>query len=387
MMYSSSIATASLRIVAFLSELIGSISITRQALHKRVNQKAVTFFEMALALAISYRSRRGGNSGKPKFGFDRIIVEDSTTITLPDHLIEVFKGGKNACCEKAGMKIDAAFDLVNKRFLRFDIHESSKADQGFSLEGANEFGKGDLLLRDKGYFNLPAFREVIANGCSLITLRHSGTILICPKTFQEIDLPTLFRRRKRIDMEVLAGKKEQLPLRMIAFKLPKAVAQERRRKAKKEALRRGKTASAESLRLLDWQIYLTNCDSNAPTFKNVMELYMQRWTIEILFKGFKSHMRIDQVPPHCSEAMLRSLILSALLRITLTFVVALPILEEKAGDRMVSSLKLFSLMEALDCLGESDALEEQWLRESILRHCCYEKRKRKSAPEIFNEMG
>ena len=84
-------------------------------------------------------------------------------------------------------------------------------------------------------------------------------------------------------------------------------------------------------------------------------------------------------------ALLRSLILSALLRITLTFVVTLPILEEKAGDRIVSSLKLLSLMEALDCLGEVDA-QEQWLRESILRHCCYEQRKRKSAPEIFNEM-
>ena len=170
MIYSSSISTASLRTAAFLSELIGSISITRQALHKRVNKKAVSFFEMALALAISHRSGSGRHFEKLKFGFNRIIVADSTTITLPDHLIDVFKGGKNAYCEKAGMKIDAAFDLVNKRFMRFDIHESSKADQGFSLEGANEFGNGDLLLRDKGYFNLPAFREVIANGCSLITL-------------------------------------------------------------------------------------------------------------------------------------------------------------------------------------------------------------------------
>ena len=114
---------------------------------------------------------------------------------------------------------------------------------------------------------------------------------------------------------------------------------------------------------------------------------MQRWTIEILFKDFKSHMRIDKAPPRCSEAMLRSLVLSALLRIALAFVVALPIIEGNSGDRQISSLKLLSLMEALDCIGENIDFEERSLIGSVLRHCRYEKRKRKSAPEIFNDLS
>ena len=59
---------------------------------------------MALGLALSFRCHRGGNSRKSKFGFNGIIVADSATITLPGHLIDFFKGGKNAYREKAGKK-------------------------------------------------------------------------------------------------------------------------------------------------------------------------------------------------------------------------------------------------------------------------------------------
>lgn len=176
-------------------------------------------------------------------------------------------------------------------------------------------------------------------------------------------------------------------MRLVAFRLPREVADLRRRRIKLNAKRRGRTLSRELLDLQDWQIYLTSCAPETLSFEDVMSLYRQRWTIEILFKGFKSHMRIDQVPPSCSEVMLRSLILSALLRIVLTHVIILPILEKLPDECLISSLKLLSLVEAIETLGENASSTKAWQYENALKHCCYEQRNRKSLPQRLNALG
>ena len=151
--------------------------------------------------------------------------------------------------------------------------------------------------------------------------------------------------------------------------------------ASKQAIRKmNQRAGTRLLALQEWQIYLTACDSPALSLQNAYELYRQRWSIEILFKAFKSHMRIDQIPAYASESMVRCLVLWALIRIARSFVVVLPILEEALDRASVSLLKLYSLIEALALDLSPFYFENPSNLETFLKHCRYEKRKRVSLP-------
>lgn len=385
MIEATNIPTASLRIVAFLSGRFSSVSVSKQALHKRLNARARKFFESLLGEAISSKAK----SALPerKLGFSRIIVQDSTSIALPQHLLEVFKGAKNASGERSGLKIHASFDLLAKRFTGFEIREQRSADQGFALEGTEGLGEGDLLLRDLGYFSVASFRELERNKAHVLTRWQPKVALVDPIKLDTIDLLPLLRGSSRIDREVLVAEKERLSMRLIAFRLPKEIAEERRRKLKENAKRKGRTPSRYLLELQDWQIHLTTCDRDSLSFEEVFELYRQRWMIEILFKGFKSHMSIGRMPPYGSEMMVRCLILCTLIRIVLASVVTLPILEEAPQERHISVLKLLSLVEALGFEPNSSYFDERINLDNFLRHCRYEKRKRKALPQRLDSLG
>lgn len=385
MIEASSISAASLRIVAFLSGAFSSDGVSKQALHKRINARACKLFESLLGEVIS--SKTGTSAPKIKLGFSRIIVQDSTSIALPQHLLEVFKGAKNASGERSGMKIHASFDLLAKRFTDFEIREQRSSDQGFALEGIEGLGEGDLLLRDLGYFSIGSFRQLKRNKADVLTRWQPKVCLLDHGNLDTIDLLGLLRSSARIDRDVLVGKNERFRMRLIAFRVPQRIGEKRRRKLKETAKRKGRTPSRELLELQDWQIYLTTCDRERLSFEDAYDLYCQRWTIEVLFKGFKSHMHIDQIPPYVSEMMVRCLVFCTLIRIAQTSVVTLSILEKTLKEPSVSALKLFSLVEALGFEPDFSYFCDRANLDNFLKHCRYEKRKRKPLPQILDSLG
>lgn len=379
-------SSASLRTVAFLSGELTSQEVSKQALHGRVNARAVECFETLLGEAMA--SKAGSALPEPRSGFRRIIVQDSTSIGLPRHLADVLKGGGNASSEAAGLKIHTSFDLVARRFISFEIREQRSPDQGFALEGIEGLGEGDLLLRDLGYFSIGSFRELERSKAHVLTRWRFNVALVDPHGMDTIDVPALLRAGGRIDRRVLAGAQERLPMRLVAFRVPAEVAKKRRRRIRETAKRKGHTPSRDLLILQDWQIYLTTCDRESLSFENVFELYCQRWAIEILFKGFKSHMRIDKIPPRCSEAMARCLVCAALVRIVLaTQIASFPTLGQEPGEPGVSLLKVFSLVEVLGFEPSCRYFEDPAKLANFLRHCRYEKRKRKSLPQRLDSLG
>lgn len=316
------------------------------------------------------------------------MVQDSASIALASHLFEDFPGARNAFGDHAGAKVHASFDLVGRRFAGFSICAHRRADQGFSLEGVEGFGKGDLLIRDLGYFNLDAFRLLEKNGGDILTRWQPRTTLWNPGDGKAIELRQLLRRGgSEVDCEVLVGDGQRFPMRLVALRVPEQVAQKRRRKVREEAKRRKRAPSKELLELQDWQIYLTTCGPEALSLGKVRELYRQRWAIEILFKAFKSHMRVDKMPPLASATMARCLILCSLARIARAAVVALPTLDGDGDEQQVSLLKFYSLVEALGGELDDDYLADDSNRDNFVRHCRYEKRKRASMPERLKSLG
>ena len=381
---STQVAAASLRIVAFASGAFAAASVSRQALHKRVNAKALEFLGGVLNAAILWRLGDGKATGKA--GFRRIVVQDSTSLGLPMSMYGLFPASGNQTGEAAGMKVHTTFDLLSRRLLGFAVTDARTPDQRHAASGAEGLGKGDLLIRDLGYFSVPALREVMASGVDVITRLRLDVALYDPETRSAVDLPRLLRSAETVDVQVLAGRDQLLPMRLVAFRLPAEIGQERRRALRRNAKRRsGGRPSKLALSLQDWQIYLTSCGDLG--CDQLRELYRQRWGVEILFKAFKSHGRLEGAPPLASAAMIQCLILSNLIRITLAHTFLLPALLARSKGKPVSELKLHSLCETLACIGPDVELDQSSVMENILRHCLYETRKRKPLPQRLATLG
>lgn len=68
----------------------------------------------------------------------------------------------------------------------------------------------------------------------------------------------------------------------------------RRRKANKLAKSHGYTSSSKNQKLLGWSLFITNIPETKIKAKNIELLYKLRWQIELLFKLYKSHFRLDK---------------------------------------------------------------------------------------------
>jgi IS4 transposase len=72
------------------------------------------------------------------------------------------------------------------------------------------------------------------------------------------------------------------------------VAQQRRRRIREGARQRGETPSQESLALADWTVVITNAPVELMSAQEAFILLHIRWQIELLFKLWKSHAKIDE---------------------------------------------------------------------------------------------
>jgi hypothetical protein len=84
-------------------------------------------------------------------------------------------------------------------------------------------------------------------------------VLFDPQTQQPLKLLSLLKSRPQLELDVLLGARELMPVRLVALRLPAPLAAQRRRRARANARRDHTLRLTERyLKLLDWTILLTN---------------------------------------------------------------------------------------------------------------------------------
>jgi hypothetical protein len=373
----------SLSSFAFLLSFISGRCVSKQALAKRINDPCVAFVKKAIFTIIDNLCKLSQNREQGLFmAFNRVLIQDSTHIPLPDHLSASYPGARNQYKKKssAGMKIQVVYNLLSEQFIHFSLSPFSHTDQAAAPDILHLGRKGDLVLRDLGYFVLPVFKKMITKGIFFLSRLRQQVILYDPKNIKRINLLAELIKYKTLDIDVLIGQKERVPLRLVAVPVPESVANERRRKAKTNRDKR-LTPTKESLRLLNWQILITNVDRSVWNTKQVIAAYMMRWRIETIFKAWKSHFHITAVPTG-SKSQVEIWILAKLLSITLfqVFFDQIYISLKEKTDRSLSLLKFVHLFALLSSSFSFTALTDKnnQLMQDILRvHCTYEKRKKR----------
>ena len=306
---------------AALLGVLGHTRLAKQSLWERINPRAVGFLQHLLGTVIAQRVQSAPQAvPKALQAFGRVLVQDSTTIQLIPKLAAVFPGSSNQCGSQHGqLKIQAIYDLLSQRFVSFGLSGFTRNDQAAARDVLPLLERADLVLRDLGYFVIESFERISQAGAYFLSRIRLNTKIYDPLTGREINLLGQLRRYGQLDRQVQLGK-QRMPVRLVALRLPAPVAAQRRRQAKMNRDKRCQP-SARSLQLLGWAIFLTNVPRSVCNAQSVAEIYGLRWRIETLFKAWKSHFGLTEVP-RGSEAQLLVVIYARLLFITVLAQVA-----------------------------------------------------------------
>jgi hypothetical protein len=289
---SYSLATWAAQLSALQSGLF-----SKQALHRRCSLGMLNFLQLCVASVLGNFMRR--DCPAEVFNqFGRVLVQDSTALALHPSLAKYFPGcGNQHQSSLASLKIQAVFDLRSQSWAQFELGSFTNNDQKASPLILDHLQPTDLVIRDLGYAVFKVWRQIAARGAYFLSRWRSDFRLFDPQTRQPLELLTLLQSRPQLELDVLVGASELLPVRLVALRLPAPLAAQRRRRARANARRDSRLKLSEGyLKLLDWTILLTNVTPKQLSTQQLLEAYGCRWQIEVLFKSWKSHFQLGRLP-------------------------------------------------------------------------------------------
>jgi hypothetical protein len=222
--------------------------------------------------------------------FTSVIIQDSSTIVLPDDLKEEYPGcGGSYGGGQAALKLQVEWDLRSGALTHVQI-EAGRSPDGATTRQEARRGPGSLRIADLGYFDLAVFEAMTQAGEYYLSRLQYTTSLRKPDG-TAVDLATWLPQHTGafLDEPMLLGEAKRLPCRVLAWRLPAEQAARRRQKLRQEYKNTyGKEPSAKRLALCDWTILVTNVPVELLSPEEAVILYRARWQIELLFKRWKS---------------------------------------------------------------------------------------------------
>lgn len=328
---------ASLGQLTQLAATVG-VAITPQGLDQRFTRQTADCLE-ALVQAIVRETVVAQPVAIPILQrFTAVTVQDSSTIALPAALVDRWRGTGHGtdptAATTAALKVQVRWDLCTGRLEGPLLSAGRTSDRraAFQSQQAAPLPPKALRLADLGYFTLAVFTELAAHDVYFLSrLQVQTAVFVAPTTVvPPAAVAETFRTRVRdrarargrtatgdwvgpatgtqlhllpwlqaqplgpVEHPVHLGVQEQVPARLLAVRVPPAVADERRRRLRAEANAKGLTVSQARLRWASWTILVTNVPPTLLTLEEALVLLRARWQIELLFKLWKQHGVLDE---------------------------------------------------------------------------------------------
>ncbi len=272
--------------------------ISREALHYRFSEEAAALLLKCLQFVLKQKVGSIGTiDSKLLRPFRRVLLIDSSSWDVNEKLCGILPGSGGSA-SAANCKLQTVYDYKRSELTFMEMTEGTCPDNRYTNNVPDMLNKGDLLLMDQGYFKLTTFGGIIEKGAFFLTRFLVGTGLTEAITNAPLDLSERLSKLQgnACEIDVLMGsrKSSRVPCRLIALRVGEQIANERRRRLKKEAKKKGRTVSKHHLRMCDWTLLITNVPKRWLPIEMVRALYTVRWQIELLFKQFKSILRVHQ---------------------------------------------------------------------------------------------
>ena len=225
--------------------------------------------------------------------FAGVYLYDSSTIALPAALVEQFPGsGRDSHGQRpAAVKCQVELELGTGT-LDLQLEPARQTDVRSELV-RRPLPAGALRLADRGYLDLARLADDTAAGIWWISRLQSSMIVEGAGRRGTLAAWLQQCTADRVDQDVRVGGSDQLPCRLLARRVPPAVAQKRRQRLMQRAKKQGRKVSAERLGLCDWNVCITNLPPQLLTSAEAWVLLRSRWQVELLFKLWKSHGGLD----------------------------------------------------------------------------------------------
>jgi hypothetical protein len=176
---------------------------------------------------------------------------------------------------------------------------------GETLTNFNNFGKGDIVLADRAYGSIKSIEHVKASGADFIIRLKYNAFTMYDDSAERFDLASAIKNMNEGDnLELNVHYKNDgklTPIRICIYRKTSEQSLNSERNMKKSNKKKGRTEpSAAQLFYGSYVIVATTlsleCDK-------ILELYRQRWQIEILFKRLKSLFDYDDMPARTETTM------------------------------------------------------------------------------------
>ena len=272
------------------------VQLTPQGLEQRFTSQAVIFlrqvFEVAIAQVVV-----ADPVAIPLLGrFAAVVLEDSSSVRLPDELRSVFQGcggsngGKHT---SSALKVFVRLDMLRGRLECSQLLDGRHADSKTPFrEVAN--APRTLHVRDRGFADLTRWKQEAEQeeytvsyykvGMQLLT--HAGEVIKLASWLSSLSSSTAER-------EVVVGADARVPMRLLVERVPDEVRKERVERLRREVQKHGRALSEQSEQLAGWTLLLTTAGQELLSLSQALVVVRLRWQIELLFKLWKQHGHLD----------------------------------------------------------------------------------------------
>ncbi|WP_431028138.1 IS4 family transposase [Lysinibacillus sp. LZ02] len=309
---SQEIASTSLPQLCSRLEASTGVLMSPEGLNQRFNSAAVAFLQEAFTFLLTQKlCATQSLSSRILSAFERIRILDATVFQLPDSFATDYQGSGGSS-NTAGVKIQLEYDLLSGQFLHVQLGPGKNNDKTYGTVCLETVEKGDLCLRDLGYFDLSDLQAIHDKEAYYISrLKLNTRIYIKNPEPEYFKNGTLKKQTEYIQLdmaqmmasltpgetleisEAYIGQNQKLPTRVIIHRLTDDQTQTRLKNQAIREKKKGIVMKEKSKRLMGMNVYITNTSSEEVPTNYVHALYSLRWQIEILFKTWKSFFEMD----------------------------------------------------------------------------------------------
>jgi len=346
---------------------------SRQAMEERFSDSCVMFMTKVHCDLLEQHFLPLGNTLN-NTSIKRILVEDSSSQRMPKSNADNFSAHGNHHGATAGVKIDFSYDLISGSVISHTLHQATEPDNTIGKECLSNLLKGDLVLRDMGYFCLSEFTYIEWLGADWLSrLPLTTGVVLEDGTNLEKYLKSV--GCKVIDQPAIVGE-EGKKCRMVAIQAAQETVNSRRRKRRRDAEKLGKAPCAKGLIRDGWHIMITSLETEAYSVDSLVAIYRARWGVEIQFRAWKQSGNMEQTLNRSSkESHMMSLVIAGMIAHLIGMCLG-RIFAEEIGFCDLSYEKLYDLLSIHHIKAET--LGDILTFEPDKRHIKRDKRSRQS---------
>lgn len=282
--------------------------ISPQALAKKAQSGAI-FMRTLVESAIAQTSALVSNIQTVTVaGVNQIYHADSSIQKLNAQLAAYYPGTGS----DAAAKIHLLFNYTQQTTAHVELTSGKTSDHELSEVYASYMDAGDLLIRDRGYFDTEHFQNLDDQGVFYLSRIPASVTHFYYPDGTRFDLWEHLARSRQFehDFDLYVGDDQVLLGRVVALRLPRHEWQARVAKLAKE---KGRPLTTTEKNRAKWNLYVTNLEREQASPHTVKDLYATRWQVELIFKAWKGNAGLTQIKNAASKAAMQTILWARLL--------------------------------------------------------------------------